>query len=116
MNRFSQWLTLATLASAFLSAPLTVQAQATAPSGPHDAIFMYQGADREAWLLGRARKVGSVGPYTSMAPTEARPLLNEFEKKYGIKTELWFSFCLDTKPRLAGINTTCRPTRVVANA
>ena len=63
-----------------------------------------------------ARKEGSVTLYTSMAPTEAGPLLKEFEKKYGIKTELWLSFCLDTTPRLAGINTTCRPTRVVANA
>lgn len=34
--------------------------------------------------------------FSSMAPTEAGPLLNEFEKKYGIKTELWFLFCLDT--------------------
>ena len=119
MNRFSQWLTLATPhnstseCSAHRTSPNT---QAPTSPGLHAAILMYQGADREAWLLGRARKVGSVGPYTSMAPTEARPLLNEFEKKYGIKTELWLSFCLKTMPRLAGINTTCRPTRVVANA
>lgn len=32
-----------------------------------------------------------------MAPTQAGPLLKEFEKKYGIKTELWLSICcLDT--------------------
>ena len=116
MNRFSQWLTLATPASSLWSAPLTVQAQAPTSPGPHDAILMYQGADREAWLLERARKEGSITLYTSMAPTEAGPLLKEFERKYGIKTELWLSFCLDTTPRLAGINTTCRPTRVVANA
>ena len=34
--------------------------------------------------------------FSSMAPTEAGPLLKEFEKKYGIKTELWLSICLDT--------------------
>ena len=79
--------------------------QAPKPPGPHDAILLYQGADREAWLLERERKEGSVTLYTSMAPTEAGPLLKEFEKKYGIKTELWLSFCLDTTPRLAGINT-----------
>ena len=58
MNRFSQWLALATLASALWSAPLAVQAQAPTPSCQHDAIFMYQGTDREAWLLGSARKEG----------------------------------------------------------
>ena len=86
------------------------------PPGPREVIFTYQGADREAWPVERARQDSSVTLYTLMAPTAAGPLLNKFEKKYGIKTELWLSFCLDTKPRLAGINTTCRPARVVANA
>ena len=84
MNRFSQWLALATLASALWSAPLAVQAQAPAPSGPHAAILMYQGTDHEAWLLGRARKECSVTLCTSMAPTGAGPFFKEFEKKYGI--------------------------------
>ena len=112
MNRFSQWLTLATPRKLTLecSAHRTSPSpQAPTPPGPHDAILMYQGADREAWLLERARKEGSVTLYTSMAPTEAGPLLKEFEKKYGIKTELWLSFCLDTTPRLAGINTAWIP-------
>ena len=56
---------------------------------PHDAIYMYKGADREAWLLDRARKEGTVTLYTSLAPTESKPLLQEFEKKYGIKVEVW---------------------------
>jgi iron(III) transport system substrate-binding protein len=76
------WVTLATV-------PVLTQAQAPTSPGPHDAILMYQGADREAWLLERARKEGSVTLYTSMAPTEAGPLLKAFEAKYGIKTELW---------------------------
>ena len=84
MNRFSQWLALATLASALWSAPLALQAQAPTPSGPHDAILMYQGTDREAWLLGSTRKECSVTLYTSMAPTGAEFFLKEFEKKYGI--------------------------------
>ena len=71
--------------------------------------------DRKAWLLGSARKEGSVTLCTAMAPTEAGPLLKEFEKKYDIKTELWLSFFLNTTPRLAGTNATCRPTRAVAN-
>ncbi len=85
MKRLSHWLALATLAFA----SLLTQAQAPTPPGPHDAILMYQGADREAWLLERARKEGTVTLYTSMAPTEASPLLKAFEAKYGIKTELW---------------------------
>ena len=56
LNRFSQLLTLATLASALWSATLTVQAQAPTRPGPHDAILTYQGADREAWLLERAQR------------------------------------------------------------
>jgi len=56
---------------------------------PHDAIYMYKGPDREAWLLERARKEGTVTLYTSLAPTESKPLLQEFEKKYGIKVEVW---------------------------
>ncbi len=85
MKRLTQWLVSAILAVA----PLLAQAQALTPAGPHDAILMYQGADREAWLLERARKEGTVTLYTSMAPTEASPLLKAFEAKYGIKTELW---------------------------
>ena len=51
---------------------------APTPPGPHDAILIYQGADREAWLLERARKEGSVTLYTAMAPTAAGPLLKKF--------------------------------------
>ena len=50
----------------------------------------------------------------AIGPTVAA--LKEFEKRYGSKNELWLSFCLDTTPRLAAINTTCGPTRAVANA
>lgn len=88
-KRCHHWLCWATLAVAPLLVQTQVQAQAPTAPGPHDAILMYQGADREAWLLERARKEGTVTLYTSMAPTEAGPLLKAFETKYGIKTELW---------------------------
>lgn len=55
----------------------------------NDEIFRYQGADREARLVERAKAEGSVVLYTSLAPTESRPLAEAFEKKYGIKVELW---------------------------
>ena len=56
---------------------------------PHAAIYGYKGADRSARLLERARQEGSVTVYTSLAPTEAQPLVDAFEKKTGVKVNLW---------------------------
>src|SRR5437773_4154305 len=53
------------------------------------AIFLYRGADREQRLLERARGEGTVVVYTSLAPTESTPLAQAFEKKTGVKVELW---------------------------
>jgi iron(III) transport system substrate-binding protein len=64
------------------------QAQAPAP-GKHDAIYMYRGADRDARLLEKARQEGTLTWYTSMASKESMPLSKAFEKKYGVKVELW---------------------------
>jgi iron(III) transport system substrate-binding protein len=63
-------------------------ALAQAPA-KNDEVFRYRGPDREARLLERARKEGSVVVYTSLAPTESKPLADAFEKKYGVKVELW---------------------------
>lgn len=54
-----------------------------------DEILNYQGPDREKRLIEKARQEGTVAVYTSLAPTEARPLTQAFEKKYGVKVELW---------------------------
>jgi iron(III) transport system substrate-binding protein len=54
-----------------------------------DAVYRYQGADREQRLLENARKEGSVVLYTSLAPTESGPLAQAFEKKTGVRVELW---------------------------
>jgi len=43
----------------------------------------------QAPQLERARQEASVVLYTSLAPTESRPLAEAFEKKYGVKVELW---------------------------
>jgi iron(III) transport system substrate-binding protein len=40
-------------------------------------------------LLDRAKGEGSLTLYTSLAPTESQPLAQAFEKKYGIKVQLW---------------------------
>jgi len=54
-----------------------------------DDILNYKGPDREKRLIERAKQEGSVTVYTSLAPTEAQPMVQAFEKKYGIKVELW---------------------------
>ncbi len=61
----------------------------TQTPGPNAAVYAYKGADRNARVLERARQEGSVTVYTSLAPTEAAPLVEAFEKKYGIKVKLW---------------------------
>ena len=63
-------------------------AVAQAPAKADD-IFSYQGPDREKRLIEKAKLEGALTIYTSLAPTEARPMVEAFEKKYGIKVELW---------------------------
>ena len=55
----------------------------------NDEIFRYRGADRDAKLVERARQEGTLSLYTSLAPTESKPLAEAFEKKYGVKVDLW---------------------------
>jgi iron(III) transport system substrate-binding protein len=69
-----------------LALPLAVSAQ---PAAKNDEAYRYRGADRDARLVERARQEGTVVLYTSLAPTESKPLAEAFEKKYGVKVELW---------------------------
>ena len=55
----------------------------------NEAVYRYRGADRDSRLLENARKEGSVVLYTSLAPTESGPLGQAFEKKTGIKVEIF---------------------------
>ncbi len=54
-----------------------------------DDVFRYRGADRDARLVGRAKQEGMLTLYTSLAPTESKPLADAFEKKYGVRVDLW---------------------------
>ncbi len=82
---------LAQVALSFLVAALMPPAVvAQGPAKPGD-ILNYQGPDREKRLIERAKQEGALTIYTSLAPTEAQPLVQAFEKKYGIKVELWRS-------------------------
>ena len=69
-------------------APLTpTLAQSTAAQ--KEAMFLYQGADRDAKLVQEAKKEGSLTWYTSFSPSDSAPLAQAFEKKYGVKVEVW---------------------------
>ena len=68
---------------------LCLIAPAVFAQADNEALFKYKGPDRDAKLLEQARKEGTVVLYTSLAPTESKPLAEAFEKKYGVKVELW---------------------------
>ena len=46
-------------------------------------------AQAPAGLVDRAKREGTLTLYTSLAPTESQPLAEAFEKKYGVKVQLW---------------------------
>ncbi len=90
MNRRSI-LKAAGLGLVAVSALISVQpvgAQQPAP-GKNEAVYMYRGLDRDKRLVEKAVEEGSVVVYTSLATSESQPLAKAFEKKYGIKVELW---------------------------
>jgi iron(III) transport system substrate-binding protein len=75
--------------SAALIAPCLAAAQ-PAP-GPHRQLYLYQGADRDQRIVEGARKEKQVTVYTSLNLKDSVPITQAFEKKYGVKVELWRS-------------------------
>src|SRR5947209_4248527 len=67
----------------FLAALLLSAGAAAQTPAKNDETYRYAGADRDARLVQRAKQEGLVVLYTSLAPTESRPLAEAFEKKYG---------------------------------
>jgi len=57
----------------------------------NQSVYLYQGADRAQRLAERARQEGTLVMYTSLATSESVPLTQAFEKKYGVKVQLWRS-------------------------
>ncbi len=70
---------------AFLSA---LAITATAAFAQAD-IATYQGADRTQKLIDGAKKEGTLTIYTSATVDDMAALTQAFEKKYGIKTQVW---------------------------
>src|SRR5437762_3815276 len=52
---------------------------------------MYKGADRDQRVLQGAKKEGQVLVYTSLNLKDSVPIAEAFEKKYGVKLQLWRS-------------------------
>lgn len=59
--------------------------------GPHRDLYMYQGADRDQRVQQGAKKEKQVVVYTSLNLKDSVPISQAFEKKYGVKVELWRS-------------------------
>src|ERR1043165_3505704 len=72
-----------------LAACLAIAAAHAQAPAKNDELFGNQAPDRDARLAERARQEGTLVLYTSLAPTESRPLAEAFEKKYGVKVDLW---------------------------
>lgn len=77
------------LVIAFLVAPALALAQGK--PGPHSELYLYKGADRDQKVLAGAKKEGKVVVYTSLNTKDSVPISEAFEKKYGVKVELWRS-------------------------
>src|SRR5712691_10544760 len=77
--------------AAFLAACAAFPAHAQPAKAGNEKLYLYRGADRDRRLLENARSEGVVVIYTSLAPSESVPLAKSFEKKHGIKVELWRS-------------------------
>jgi iron(III) transport system substrate-binding protein len=77
-------------ALALAAAPLVARSQrAATPDSPHRALYMHQGADRAARLAEGAKKEREVVMYTSLNLKDSVPITDAFEKKTGLKVQLW---------------------------
>src|SRR5262245_11798541 len=79
----------ATIVFCVIAAIAVTDGRAQTGGADTSAIYMYQDADRGERLIAKAREEGTLTFYTSMATTESGPLAQAFEKKYGIKVQLW---------------------------
>ena len=73
-----------------LLAPRLARAQRSADS-PNRALYMLEGPERLGRLLAGAKREGIVSVYTSLNTQDSGPITAAFEKKYGIRTQLWRS-------------------------
>jgi iron(III) transport system substrate-binding protein len=87
MKRFLSFIKYLPMLLAGLAVIESADAQMTASK--NEAIFLYNGPDRDQKIVEQAKREGSLVWYTTFAPTESPKLVQAFEKKYGIKVEIW---------------------------
>jgi len=68
-----------------LAAAVATQALAQ----PDASLLQYQGADRYQKLLAAARKEGSITFYTTITEKDLVTIVRPFEKKHGIRVDIW---------------------------
>ncbi len=71
--------------------PAMACARRTASGSPHRALYLMDDEGRQGRVLAGARQEGTVVIYTSLNTQDSVPLTSAFEKRYGVKTELWRS-------------------------
>ncbi len=71
--------------------PGFVLAQGQRDAAKNREIYLYKGADREKRILEGARKEREVVVYTSLNLKDSVPIVEVFERKYGVKVRLWRS-------------------------
>ena len=59
------------------------------PAAAANALYEYQGADRLEKIAAAARKEGTLTLYTTIAEKDLPVIVQPFEKKYGIKVNVW---------------------------
>jgi iron(III) transport system substrate-binding protein len=84
MTQFDRSMRQGALAIVLCLAAPNAWAQSDASS-----IYLYRGADRHERLVAKAREEGTLLLYTSMSTSESGQLGQAFEKKYGVKVQIW---------------------------
>lgn len=83
------------IVGAITASVMTCLALATLSIGPAAAQeispALYEGPDRTARLIAGAKREGLLNLYGSMAEKDLRRLVAEFERRYGIKVNVWRS-------------------------
>jgi iron(III) transport system substrate-binding protein len=81
-------LTAAAVAALGLALPASAQVK---PNATATDVASYAGADRQQKLIDGAKKEGQLDIYTSAQTDDMGALVQAFEKKYGIKVNVWRS-------------------------
>jgi iron(III) transport system substrate-binding protein len=73
---------------ALVPAALALVATAAFSQTPPN-LYTYEGADRMEKLVAAAKKEGELMLYTTIAERDLKTIVDPFEKKYGIKVNIW---------------------------